>query len=538
MYYRRIGTHWNLCFSSQGWSTQASPEFAPRPPARYARAMRCLPALLLFSLLTAGCSEPDPVQRVCRDPISQACLPCPGVSGCVDPIACKVIPCADVSFATADAKADAKGSDAATETASGGDSGAEVQVDAQPEVIAGAKPETVADTGAETVAEVAPETVAETVAEGSTGPCQPGQVQCAGNTLQVCQNGKWMPDKACASDLQCQNGICGCKDPCPALNLVQCVDNVPATKTCQLSSSGCLAWSLAIACKPGELCQLGLCQAPSSCNPACALGKICQGSVCVDAPCVPACPSGQSCQSGVCVPKGTGTLTCSQVVACIGNCPAADAACPTDCKTKGSEAGLGLLATYQGCVKAVCKPLADAGKINETMLCIYTHCFAEQKACTGAGTSTCKQLSDCMAGCGGSATCSTTCNGQASQQGALAFYGLLTCIDNICAGLQGAAQESCAKQGCKASWDKCYGSGPALYTTCGQIATCQSKCNGDITCAKACTAAGTPAAQAAVDAFITCRDTKCATYCANPSSPNCMPCIEAFCSNQLAACSI
>ena len=490
--------------------------------------MRALSILSLLLPVAAGCVTPAPVQTICHDPITQACLPCPGVGACVDPIACREIPCTDVIFGAKDAKGDATPSDAATETSASVDSA----TDSKPETLA----EVLTDSKAETVAE----TVAEISADASTdgGPCQTGQVQCAGNVVQTCISGKWTADKPCPSDQQCKDGQCGCKDPCPALNLVQCIDNVPATKTCQLGSSGCLSWSLPIACKPGELCQLGLCQAPTACSPPCQPGKVCQGNSCVDAPCVPACPTGQSCQSGICVPKGSGTLGCSQVVACIGNCPAADNTCPDTCKAQGSDAGLGQLATFQGCIKAVCKPLADAGKFNETMLCIFTNCFAEQKTCMGAGTNTCKQISDCMAGCGGSATCTNTCNSGASQQGALEFYGLLTCIDNVCVGLQGAAQESCAKQGCKASWDKCYGSGPALYTTCLQIAQCQAKCGGDITCAKACKAAGTAAAQAAVDAFVTCRDTQCANYCANPSSPNCMPCIQQFCASELAACSI
>lgn len=489
-----------------------------------------------MTLVAACAPNPADSTRVCRDPVTQACHPCPGSSGCVDPVQCMPIACGIIAFGDTDAGAD--GADAG-ETL-GDASKSEGLADAPD---ADAKAETGVDTDTDAPAEVAPDgqatdlDVAKDVALADGALCAVGEAQCSGNTPQLCQAGKWVAQPACAGDLQCQKGICGCKDPCPALNLVQCVDGVPATKTCQLTGSGCLSWNLPVACKPGEVCQLGICQAPPACNPGCPPGQVCQGNVCIDAPCAPACPSGQSCQKGVCVPKGGGTLSCAQVVACIGNCPAGDAGCPDSCKAKGSDAALGLLAGYQGCIKAVCKPLADAGKLNETLLCMYTNCFAEQKACTGAGTASCKQLSECLSGCGGSSTCANTCGSSASQQGGLDYYGLLTCIDNLCAGLAGDAQLQCAQQACKAGWDKCFGGAGALYTTCLQIAQCQGKCSGDITCAKACKAAGTPAAQAAVDAFIDCRDGKCGPWCSNPGLPSCADCVELFCASQLAACS-
>ena len=487
----------------------------------------------LAAIVLGGCAEPEPFRQICRDPVTQACQPCKGSNACVDPVECKVTACPGNGFAqdatstTADAGAADGKSDAAAGQTQDTATKAET-ADALPDL-----PPTIVDADSAVADSPVPTAV---VAE--TSDCANGQLDCIGAVPHHCQSGKWLPLSPCSADLQCQKGLCGCKDPCPALNLVQCVDGVPATKMCQLTSSGCLSWNLPVACKPTEVCQLGQCQPPSTCNPACPSGKLCQGSVCIDAPCVPVCPAGQSCQAGVCSPKGGGSLSCGQIAACIGNCPVADATCPASCKGQGSDSGLGLLTAYQGCLKAVCKPLADVGKINETMLCIYTNCFKEQQACTGAGTAGCKQLSDCMAGCGGSGTCTTSCNTMASQQGGVDYYGLLTCIDNICVGLQGSAQLSCAQQGCKGGWDKCYGSGPALYSTCLQIAQCQGKCGGDATCAKACKAAGTAAAQAAVDAFVTCRDGKCGTYCANPSSPNCMPCVEIYCGNELAACSI
>jgi len=481
---------------------------------------------IVASCLWTACAAPaDPPAPVCRDPTTRMCVPCPGTSGCVDPIRCVWVPCADAAFGLFDAAADAGAIDGAGNDADLVDAGGQADATTgELDALVDATPDSaVGDDGGSRLVDAL---------------CSDGAKRCHDGLPQTCVVGKWVGGPSCAADLQCTNGICGCKDPCPALNLASCVLGVPAVKLCQLTGSGCLSWGLPVACKAGESCQLGACGPPSQCAPACPPGKVCQGQQCVDAPCQPPCPAGQSCQSGVCVPKGGGTLTCAQVAACIGTCPGGDASCPDACKAQGSDAALGLLAAYQGCLKAVCKPFADAGKINETLLCAYSYCFAEQKACTGAGSGSCQQLSDCLSGCGGSPTCGNLCHGQASQQGGLDYYGLFTCIDNLCAGLQGAAQLACAQQACQTAWNSCFGGKGPVYTTCLQIAQCQGKCAGDIACAKACKAAGTPAAQAAVDAFVACRDGKCGGWCSNPSAPNCMPCVQQYCAAEFAACSI
>lgn len=485
----------------------------------------------------AGCGE-EPraiVSVVCRDPQSNACVPCPGtVDICVDPINCVAVNCvADVLFNPKDATA----TDAGSGDGSAGD-GEISDSDASGEVKVGL------DAAAEVVAVDAFDATLEDAKDAvDASVCTPGALQCSGNSVQVCQftgtppKPSWVFDKGCAADQQCQSGLCGCKDPCPALNLVQCLPGVAALRTCQLTPSSCLSWAMPVACSPGQVCQNGMCQVPSPCGSGCPSGKVCDNGVCIDPPCQPACPSGQNCKAGVCVPKGGGTLTCAQVTACIGNCPGSDSSCPDSCKGQGSDSALSLLASYQGCLKAVCKPLADQGKIAETMLCAFTSCFSEQAACVGSGSTNCKAISDCFAVCGSSATCSSACNNQASQQGGKDYYGLLTCVDNLCGNVTGEQQLSCAQQACKSLWDKCFAGAPALYTTCLQVAQCQGKCGGDTTCAKGCKAAASPAAQAAVDAFITCRENKCGTYCANTANPNCGACIEQYCGLELANCS-
>jgi hypothetical protein len=445
--------------------------------------------IILAMGLLLGCGvEPKPYSGVCRDPQSNACVPCPGVDNiCVDPVICVAVQCgADALFGPKDAdtgSGDGSAADGDSQDATFQDvKDASSDLDAGPEIDASAGTDAVADVGKDTPADSpdTPEVLLDTLADSAD--------------------------------------VAGCKEPCPALNLVECLPGVAATRTCQWTVAGCLNWATPMACSPGLVCSNGLCQ-PSS-------------------PCPGGCPNGSSCQGGVCVPSGGGSLSCAQITACIGNCAASDAACPDSCKAKGSASGVQLLSAYQGCLKAVCKSLADQGKFNETMLCIFNNCYSEQAACIGSGNADCKTYADCLAQCGSSATCTSGCNNQVSEQGGKEYYGLMSCVDNQCGGLSGQDQLSCAQSSCKQSWDKCFGSGVYLYTTCLQVAQCQGKCGGDSGCAKACKTAASPLAQAAVDAFITCRENKCGTFCVNTASPNCSACITQYCATELATCSI
>lgn len=451
-----------------------------------------------------ACSHTNSVAvSVCRDPVTKLCVACPETNICVDPVSCEIIFChADIAFGHNDASDVTATSDGGGQDGAGSDaSSLDVSMDAN-EVL-----DTSTDQSDSGPVDTGPD----------ASVCGPGQSRCLGNSIQNCSVGQWVTVAACNADLTCENAACTCKNSCAATNLVECVAGAAAVHSCNKTPSGCLVWGDAVACGAGQSCSLGQCSAPIGCSPPCGANQLCQ--------------------NGSCVPVAGGALTCSQLAACIGNCPASDANCPSNCNAQGSSSGLTLLNSYQGCLKAVCKSLADQGKVNETMLCIYSNCFAEQQACIGSGSGDCKKMSDCMATCGGSATCSNNCNAGASQQGAKDYYGLLTCIDNQCGSLRGQAQLTCAQNGCKSLWDGCFPTAPVLYTSCAQVANCQANCNGNVTCAKACTAAASPKAQADVNAFIDCRDNKCGSYCGGGSSTNCATCVQIYCANELAACS-
>lgn len=356
-------------------------------------------------------------------------------------------------------------------------------------------------------------------AEVDSGICATGDKKCLNKTtVQTCKNGVWGQDSACASNEECSDGACGCPNACKAFGLVECLPDVAAVKTCQLDSNKCLSWGVPIACKPGEICETGVCKKPGGGG------------------CSPACGSGQVCQNGACVTVSGSGLTCSQIVACTANCLSGDTACTDDCLAKGSASAQSLLGDYKTCISSICKSLADQGKSNDAMACIFSNCFEQQAACIGSGSTACDVVNDCMTNCSGGASCINDCNKNASKGGGIGYYTLQGCMDANCNGQTGDALIDCAKTQCSSSFISCFspiGPGQTL-TSCAAIAQCEAKCSGKVLCAKACVAQGTTQAQADVNAFINCRDYKCGSYC--PSSPDCSTCVQLYCANELAAC--
>ena len=488
-------------------------------------------ARALGLLFLAACASPmtgtsSPV--VCKDPQTGACLACPGAKLCVDPVTCVPHECAkDIVFA-ATSKDTATGSEG-----SGGDT-AGLDGDVLPDaggLDGGGLDGDAKDSGDGPLLDTP------TPPDASTADiaCAPGFKKCFGNTVQSCDTGSWKLESVCGTGLLCQDGICACANPCPALNLVECMPGIPATRTCNLTPAGCLAWALPIACKPGESCQLGLCKAPPvPCEPACGDAQVCVQGQCVAKACNPPCAGGESCELGACKKPTVGTLGCGQVTACVaGQCaPPADATCKLACTQKGTAAAQSQFSALQECVQATCK--AFAAKPNEAMFCIYSQCGQAQAACLGAGAGDCAALNTCLNDCANSPVCSNDCHAQASIAGGKDFYALMTCVDDKCAGLQGDAQVQCAGSQCKGSFDKCFGATQPKGLSCQQILQCAAGC-GDKACAGACKQKGSPEGQAAVAGMVACMDQKCGSFCAQ-QSPQCDTCLADWCGAQFAAC--
>ncbi len=503
------------------------------------RSPPALPALLACILLmgtwTACGSEGKPLlpKPICRDKLTQECIPCPGVEGCVDKVTCVPVLCSgsDISFGDKDVLSDAG------DTVAGGDVQADGgPTDAGPVDSAGdAAGDSNADAGSgDTAADIA-QINTNTGKDGGVVPCTVGQKTCLDDKSPAfCFQGGWLAAEPCKPGYACKQGSCACAGECLAIGQLQCLDKIPAYKSCQLVE-GCLLWGVPLACKPGEVCKAGLCQPPAAgCTPACNKGETCQDGNCVAAGCNPACAAGQVCEGGKCVNKTFGTLSCNQIFACIDQF----AKGPTDtvnieaCIAKGSATGQADYIKRKQCISLSCQTYIDQGKANEAMLCVYTYCAKEQVGCFGSGADNCQQLAGCLVNCGASTLCLYGCHASASETGAKDFYALQSCADQKCAGKTGPAWSACADQACKSFLAKCTGG----TFSCAQILQCASGCTTK-PCAQACKAKGSVQGLADLQKLLDCNQQSCGVACNQGTQQQCDACMSVFCKNQQAACS-
>lgn len=150
--------------------------------------------------------------------------------------------------------------------------------------------------------------------------CQPGQKQCVGNALQVCEANQvtgclvWSNVQNCPAGQYCQGGACqsapsNCQNPCQA-GAAQC--NGVQIQFCQADAKGCLVWTTPATCPTGQTCVSGRCQTQQGqCTDQCQSGaKQCAGAAlqtcvkgasgCWEWGQPAACPTGQSCSNGSC----------------------------------------------------------------------------------------------------------------------------------------------------------------------------------------------------------------------------------------------
>lgn len=519
---------------------------------------RRIAALLLCALswtgpsVLGGCgNQPqDAGNTVCIDPFTGACTACPGAQVCVDPQSCVVITCGsgDISFTgqdvgakVGDAQSDAGAVDGGQIDGAGPQDalsidGAEGADAAGPDSQGGDVEGT--DAGQSDAGPDAAGKADSTQPDAASPVCAKGAKACTDDkTPAFCFDGKWLELDPCKGGYACSKGGCVCANECLAINQTQCLDKIAAFKTCQLSD-GCLSWSVALACKPGEVCVAGQCKAPDpgACNPACPQGQACQNGVCVVSGCNPACGANQYCEKNQCVPNQPGTLACSQIFACIdqfSNGPG-DKVNIDACIAKGTADAQILYAKRKACIALSCQTYIDQGKANDAMLCVYTYCANEQSSCMGSGNDGCQQLAGCIVGCGTSTLCLVGCHASASVTGAKDFYALQSCASNQCPNMTGAQWVQCAEQKCKAFLDKCNASS-AGSLSCAQILQCAAPCT-DKPCAQACKSKGSVQGLADLDKLLTCSNTKCNAYCSSGTQAQCDACLDILCGPENAAC--
>lgn len=478
-------------------------------------SLKLLSALTLAALLGCGNSGRQLVPKpVCHDELTGACIPCAGVEGCVHPQTCAPIPCSgqDVNFDWQDTQT--ADTDGGATDAGGADGGGDTLVVDSGPVDGGADSQS-GDAG---------------------GPvCVLGQKTCLDDQSPAfCYQGGWLSAETCKGGYVCKNGNCACAGECLAIGQQQCLGEIAAYKTCQLVE-GCLMWGVPLACKPGEVCASGACKDPDpTCQPTCPNGQQCVGGKCIAAGCAPACASNQTCEQGQCINKPVGTLSCSQIFACIDQF----AQGPTDqinidaCVGKGSVQGQASYSKRKACIALSCQTFIDKGQANEAMLCVYTYCADEQIGCFGSGVDDCQKLAGCIVNCGASTLCLVGCHSGASLSGAKNFYSLQSCASQKCPGLSGAAWSICADQNCKSFLDKCTGG----TLSCAQILQCASGCT-DKPCAQACKVKGSVQGLADLQKLLDCSNNSCGVACNQGTQQQCDACMGAFCKSAQAACS-
>lgn len=280
-----------------------------------------------------------------------------------------------------------------------------------------------------------------------------------------------------------------------------------------------------------------------------------------------ACPAG--CGDGVCEPAlgedctlcpmdcTCGDATCQEAMDCARGC-AGDATCVLNCAQsacyESAPATAALLACLATSCASQCADLSSTG----CLLCTLGYCGGEAATCYGAGCGvttcedgTCQPEEDCVicpADCG---ACPDLCGDGACQPAEACD----TCPDDCgpcCGNGVCAPDEDCTT--CAADCGDCpllCGDGfcePFLGETCmncpdctcggdtcGQVLNCFYGCT-DLLCPNTCLNTGCAAAQAQMNALLTCAATSCLMSCLNPSDPACATCLGTSCGDELMAC--
>ncbi len=153
--------------------------------------------------------------------------------------------------------------------------------------------------------------------------CNPGAIECSGAGTSTCQMATtgcvaWSTVTPCPSDAPyCSNGACAaqCSDEC-SVGQTEC-DSAVAVRTCeQISGDPCWSWSAATSCGNGQTCTNNVCgTAPTCANDgdscddgnACTVGDTCEASACSG---TPKCTGAPANADPTCSANGTCGFTC------------------------------------------------------------------------------------------------------------------------------------------------------------------------------------------------------------------------------------
>lgn len=227
------------------------------------------------------------------------------------------------------------------------------------------------------------------------------------------------------------------------------------------------------------------------------------------------CPTGETCNNGTCAPSGGsrpidagGGLDAGDGTRDTGGTDAApgdtstldigvrDTGCVPDCSSAecgndGCGGSCGTCPAGESCNAGTCQSSGGGGTDCRGILtCVNENACADQaclEACLGRGTAT------------------------AQQQ----FIAVLTCLSDNCSEASSDADfQQCQQDFCSRELNACSGGGggggPSGSDTCMGVVNCVLQCP-DQSCADACVAAGTPAAQNAGAAYYNCAIAACSS---------------------------
>jgi len=295
-------------------------------------------------------------------------------------------------------------------------------------------------------------------------------------SFAACGNDTAGGSKACTDDQDCPRGtvcedkLCGqlpCEGNGDCLNGDQACITVGQNDYCSAVECGCANCPT---CPLGEVCDNGLCEAPSTCGPTAPCGgtlicdegtcRACVGAECPSDCTVAGCPGGQTCNTTTKLCEGT-TVTTDACDACAGaGCPQGWTCVP--------------LASGQHCLP----PCSSNNDCETGYECSNTICAPATGQCTGCYANPCGVGQACNANTG-------VCGQAVAECG--------SCV----ADWECGAGSACRGGQCH---ERCEG------TTCPSGGTCVSTATGIQVCQDACQSSCTPSCSGATPI---CDGTRC-----------------------------
>ncbi|MGB0646245.1 MAG: hypothetical protein ACPGQS_03660 [Bradymonadia bacterium] len=276
----------------------------------------------------------------------------------------------------------------------------------------------------------------------------------------------------------------------------------------------------------------------------CAQTNECRDGNCVELNCpdqVAACDGGGSSSNDE-PPSSAGTLSCSEIFECYGQCARGNQRCLDDCERNGTLRAQAQVNAIGSCIEQ--NDCQDSGCVDRLCASEVAACNDETNSVQNTGESpgevdgsegdlSCNQVFECFGRCTeGDRACLDECysSGTADAQDAVSGIGNCVqanqCEDDACVAVRCPDEVSaCNAQDAPSSSGS---SGDTSPLNCTDIYDCFGHCaHSDTQCREACYMRGTAPAQAQVSAIRECIERE-----------NCLDdaCVERVCYDDLTAC--